>query len=58
MIGFILGDMFETSLRQSLLLYKSDYTAIGQSPIAIAFLLLTGIVVIRAAWTEIKSAKR
>ena len=56
-IGFILGDMFETSLRQSLLLYKSDYTAIGQSPIAIAFLILTGVVVIRAAWAEIRVVK-
>jgi putative tricarboxylic transport membrane protein len=55
-IGFILGDMFETSLRQSLLLYKSDYSAIGQSPIGMAFLVLTGVVITRAAWREIRVA--
>ena len=53
-IGFILGDLFETSLRQSLLLYKSDYSAITQSPIAMCFLGLTAFVIIRASWREIK----
>ena len=48
-IGFLLGSMLETSLRQSLLLYKSDFTVVFESPIAIVFLLLTVIVLIRAA---------
>jgi len=48
-IGFLLGDMFETSLRQSLLLYQSDFTVIVESPIALVFLALTGFVLIRAA---------
>lgn len=55
-IGFILGGMFETSLRQSLLLYKSDYGAIVESPIAIAFLVMTAILLLRSAWREIKNA--
>ena len=47
-IGFLLGSMLETSLRQSLLLHKSDLTAIFGSPIALAFLVLTALVLIRA----------
>ena len=53
-IGFILGGMFETSLRQSLLLYKSDFSAIIESPIAIVFLALTAILLFRAGWREIR----
>ena len=53
-IGFILGGMFETSLRQSLLLYKSDFSAIIGSPIAIIFLALTGILLFRAGWRELR----
>ncbi len=45
-IGFLLGNMFETSLRQSLLLYKTDYGAIINSPIAMIFLVLTGIILL------------
>tara|TARA_B110000438_G_scaffold41321_1_gene41204 strand:+ start:999 stop:2498 length:1500 start_codon:yes stop_codon:yes gene_type:complete len=55
-IGFILGGMFETSLRQSLLLYKSDFSAIIESPIAIIFLALTGILLFRAGWRELRGA--
>ncbi|MFY9320361.1 tripartite tricarboxylate transporter permease [Lentibacter algarum] len=55
-IGFILGSMFETSLRQSLLLYKSDFSAIVESPIAIAFLMLTAILLLSAGWREVKNA--
>lgn len=47
-IGFLLGGMFETSLRQALLLYKSDVTAVLQSPIALIFVALTLFVLIRA----------
>ena len=57
-IGFILGDMFETSLRQSLLLYKSDITAIFESPIAMVFISLTAILLIRSAWNELGNANR
>ncbi|MFK7751870.1 MAG: tripartite tricarboxylate transporter permease [Sedimentitalea sp.] len=50
-IGFLLGGMLETSFRQSMLLYKSDITAIFSSPIALVFLLLTvavlGMAVLR-----------
>ncbi len=47
-IGFLLGGMFETSLRQALLLYKSDMTAVLQSPIALIFLALTVFILVRA----------
>jgi len=47
-IGFLLGGMFEISLRQSLLIYKTDYTEILQSPIAMVFLLLTGFILVRS----------
>jgi putative tricarboxylic transport membrane protein len=47
-IGFLLGGMFEASLRQALLMYKSDLSAVLDSPIAIVFLVLTVIVLARA----------
>ncbi len=40
-IGFLLGPMFETSLRQTMLMYKSDFTILLSSPIALIFVLLT-----------------
>ena len=49
-IGFLLGSMLETSLRQSMLLYKSDFWVIFESPIALGFLILTAIVLFRAAF--------
>ncbi len=47
-IGYLLGGMFETSLRQSLLLYKSDYFAIINSPISLVFLSLAGLTLLRS----------
>ncbi len=47
-IGFLLGGMFETSLRQSLLLYKSDWSAIVESPISVVFLVLTLVILLRS----------
>ncbi|MEM1199584.1 MAG: tripartite tricarboxylate transporter permease, partial [Pseudomonadota bacterium] len=47
-IGFLLGGMLETSLRQSLLLHKSDLSAMLGSPIALVFLALTALVLVRA----------
>lgn len=40
-IGFLLGPLFETSLRQSLLMYKGDMTILVTSPIALFFVVLT-----------------
>ncbi|MEQ9330696.1 tripartite tricarboxylate transporter permease [Thalassobaculum sp.] len=40
-IGFLLGPLFETSLRQSLLMYKGDMTILLTSPIALFFVVLT-----------------
>ena len=48
-IGFLLGGMLESSLRQSMLLYKSDFGVLLESPIAITFLLLTLVILARAA---------
>ena len=48
-IGFLLGGMLESSLRQSMLLYKSDFGVLLESPIAIVFLVLTLVVLGRAA---------
>lgn len=47
-IGFLLGGMFETSMRQSLLLYKTDYFAIVNSPISLVFLCLAAFVLVRS----------
>ncbi|NNF76692.1 MAG: Tricarboxylate transporter family protein, partial [Rhizobiales bacterium] len=47
-IGFLLGGMLETSLRQSLLLHKSDLSAMLGSPIALVFIVLTLVVLFRA----------
>ena len=49
-IGFLLGGMFETSLRQTLLMYKSNYSVILQSPITLIFLLLTIFILLRSAF--------
>lgn len=48
-IGFLLGGMFESSLRQALLLYKSDFWIILESPISLVFFALTIFVLVRAA---------
>ncbi len=48
-IGFLLGSMLETSLRQAILLYKSDFSVIFDSPLAIIFFVLTAVVLGRAA---------
>lgn len=48
-IGFLLGGLFETSLRQSLLLYRSDFTAVADSPIALGALAMTALILARSA---------
>jgi putative tricarboxylic transport membrane protein len=40
-IGFLLGPMFEMSLRQTLLMYKTDLSILLTSPISATFLALT-----------------
>ena len=51
-IGFLLGSLFETSMRQAMLLYKNDYSAIIYSPIALIFLLLSAFVLAKSIWTR------
>jgi putative tricarboxylic transport membrane protein len=46
-IGFLLGSQFETSMRQTLLLYNGKYMELLQSPVAFIFLLLSVGVMIR-----------
>ncbi|MGB7184852.1 MAG: tripartite tricarboxylate transporter permease, partial [Burkholderiaceae bacterium] len=48
-IGFLLGSMLETSLRQALLIHKSDLWAFTQSPIALVFIVLTVVILARSA---------
>jgi putative tricarboxylic transport membrane protein len=53
-IGFLLGGMFETSLRQALLLYKTDVSVLLESPIALAFLCLVIVILGRSAFKSKK----
>lgn len=46
-IGFLLGGQFETSVRQTLLLYNGRYAEMLQAPVAFLFLLLTVGVMVR-----------
>lgn len=46
-IGFLLGGQFETSMRQTLLLYNGKYAEMLQSPVALLFLLLSVGVMVR-----------
>lgn len=46
-IGFLLGGQFETSMRQTLLLYHGKYAEMLQSPVALLFLLLTVGIMVR-----------
>lgn len=57
-IGFLLGDLFETSLRQSLLLYNGKYEQMMQAPVAILFLLLTIGVMVRSIVRSRKTRQR
>ncbi|MEZ5856018.1 MAG: tripartite tricarboxylate transporter permease [Hyphomicrobiaceae bacterium] len=59
-IGFLLGPMFELSLRQTLLMYKSNLSIMLTSPIALAFLVLTLYFVWRfgpAQWLKARRSK-
>lgn len=48
-IGFLLGPMFEGSLRQTLLMYKANLSILLTSPIALVFLVLTVVSLWRFA---------
>jgi len=41
LIGFLLGPMFEFSLRQALILYRGDWAIFIEKPIAVVFICLT-----------------
>ncbi len=44
-IGFLLGPLFEMSLRQTMLMYKTDLTILFTSPISLTFLILTAFFI-------------
>jgi putative tricarboxylic transport membrane protein len=59
-IGFLLGPMFELSLRQTLLMYNMNLAIMLTSPISLAFLLLTVYFVWRfgpAQWLKARRPK-
>lgn len=56
-IGFLLGGMFETSLRQALLLYSTHGPVILMSPVAAVFLALTIFILGRAFRTGRRQAR-
>ena len=59
-IGFLLGPMFELSLRQTLLMYKSNLAIMLTSPISVTFLLLTVYFIWRfgpAQWLKARRSK-
>jgi putative tricarboxylic transport membrane protein len=45
-LGFVLGDSMERALRQSMMMYQGDFSAIFQRPISATMLALAGIVLI------------
>ncbi len=55
LIGFLLGPMFEFSLRQALILYKGDWSVFIEKPIAVTFICLTILFLWRVS---VKSKKR
>ena len=56
-IGFLLGDLFETSFRQTLLLYNGKYAEAILSPVALLFIALTIGVMVRAFMVSQRKAE-
>ena len=54
LIGFIIGPEFELALRQSIIITRGENLL--DYPIAIGFILLTVLVVIRMTWSALRSA--
>ncbi len=50
LIGFLLGSTFEMSLRQTMLMHKSDLSILVTSPISLVFLVLTCVVIWRVGF--------
>ena len=45
-LGFVLGDSMERALRQSMMMYQGDFSAIFQRPLSATMLALAGLVLI------------
>jgi putative tricarboxylic transport membrane protein len=54
-IGFLLGPMFELSIRQTLLMYKNDLVLAFNSPIALFVLFATVVFLLRFGWRRKKA---
>lgn len=46
LIGFVVGPLFELALRQSIIVTNRDLSQILQHPIAVAFLVMSGIAIV------------
>ncbi|XWN32558.1 MAG: tripartite tricarboxylate transporter permease [Devosia sp.] len=57
-IGFLLGPLLETSLRQSMLIYKSDLTILVRSPIALFFIALTVLTLALAVRRALRDSRQ
>lgn len=57
-VGFILAPMLEENLRRSLMRSKGSLLPMVQSPIAVAFLVLTAAVLVYTVVSEVKKSKQ
>ncbi|QQK80421.1 tripartite tricarboxylate transporter permease [Salicibibacter cibi] len=57
LIGFILGPIFESSLRQSMILSNNNPIIFFQNPISLVFIIITIMIVIFYIIREVKSPK-
>jgi putative tricarboxylic transport membrane protein len=56
-IGFVLGPMFEMSLQQTLIMSRNNIFILFQRPIALVFIILTVVFVLRVISRSSKKSK-
>ena len=56
-LGFILGELFETSFRRSLMFTRGDMTAFFQHPVFVAALIIFALVVIFTVKSQVKQSR-
>jgi putative tricarboxylic transport membrane protein len=56
-LGFVLGDSMERALRQSMMMYQGDFSALFQRPISATMLALAAIVLIMPMITYFNRAR-
>ena len=57
-IALLLGQMTETAISQTLTLGRGSFGILLQSPIALSFLIITALILLRIAYKEIKKARK